>query len=175
MLRIAKYFAAAIALGSLLSMASVTTASASPVAAAAATAAVVKAKPDLHYAGANCKTIHSQQNWTATICVMTNADDMRADQLDQALVTYTIKAGGLAEVTVKTIYLHACEGYCYNQNPRSNVRTRASGRSAYISNNFAFDPDDTVQAVAVDPCVYWSNGQSACWPGTHEDETISTD
>jgi hypothetical protein len=173
MRRSAKYFVAAITLGSLLSMASVTAASASPVTAATAPSAV-KAKPDLHYAGENCKTIHSKNNWTARICVITNADDALGDQWDQALVTYTIKSGSLSKLTLTKIYLHACEGYCVNQNPRSNVSTRASGRSAYISNNFAFDPDDTVQAVAVDPCVHWSNGQSACWPGTHKDKTIST-
>jgi len=169
----AQCFAAAIALGSLLSMASVTAASASPVTAATA-ASTVKAKPDLHYAGENCKTVHSKKNWSARICVITNADDALGDQWDLALVTYSIKAGSLARVTLKKIYLHACEGYCDNQNPRSNVSAGAKGRSASISNNFAFDPDDTVQAVAVDPCVHWSNGQSACWPGTHKDTTIST-
>jgi hypothetical protein len=173
MRRSAKYFTAAIALGSLFSMASITAASASPVAAASA-ASAAKVKPDLHYAGQNCATIHSKKNFAARICVITNADDLTADQDDQALVTYTIKSGGLAKVTVQKIYLHACEGFCTNQNPRSNVSKKASGKTAFISNNFAFDPDDTVQAVAVNPCVHWSNGQSACWAGTHKDKTIST-
>jgi hypothetical protein len=166
---------AVIALAALTAAATASVAAASPVAARPAARAAI-ATPGLHYAGQNCKTIHSQKNYTARICVITNADDALADQYDQALVTYTIKSGGIRKDTLKEIYLHACEGYCYNQNVRKNVSAGVKGgkKSAYISNSFALDPDDTVQAVAVDPCVYWTNGQSACWPGTHKDETIST-
>ena len=166
MRRRAKLSAVAIAIGSVLSAVLVTTASAAPSAGAM--------EPNLHYAGANCKTIKSPQNWSARICVITNADDMAAEQEDQALVTFTIRSGSLAEISVNKIYLHACEGFCHNQYVKNYVVKFPSGRSSYISNPFAFDPDDTVQAVAVNPCVQWTNGQAACWSGTHKDETIST-
>lgn len=161
----AKWFTAVIALCFAISAASAATASAAPAA---------PATPQLHYAGANCKTVSSPQNWKARICVITNADDALADQWDQTLVTFTIRSGSLAEISVSKIYLHACEGYCVNQHPKTNVVKFPGGRSSYISNPFAFDPDDTVQGVAINPCVQWTNGQAVCWAGTHKDETIST-
>lgn len=158
----AKWFAAVIALGFALSMGSAATASAAP------------AIPKLHYAGQNCKTLHSPQNFQVKMCVITNADDALADQYDQALMTFTIRSGSLAEISVSKIYLHACEGFCVNQNPKSNVVKFPRGRSGFISNPFALDPSDTVQAVVINPCVQWTNGQAVCWPGTHKDKTIST-
>jgi hypothetical protein len=161
----------AIALGILTVAGSASIAAASPTASASP-----PAKPDLHYAGELCKTIYSKQRDKAVICVITNASDVTGEQSAQALVTYTSKSGGLRRVTIKEIYLRACLGYCRNENPRKNVKAGVKGgsKSAYISNNFAFVPDATVQAVGIDPCVIWSNGHSACWPGTHKDKTIST-
>lgn len=161
----AKWFAAMIAIGFALAAGPASTASAAPAGVAV---------PNLHYAGQHCKTLHSPQNWAVTICVITNADDALADQWDQALVTFQIRSGSLAEISVSEIYLYACEGFCVKQHPESNVVKFPSGRNSFISNPWTLDPNDEIQAVVTNPCVQWTNGQAVCWSGTHKDTTIST-
>lgn len=129
----------------------------------------------LHYAGQKCVYIYSQNDWRATVCVITNADDALAEQWDQSLVTYSVRSGGISYANAGAIWLYACEGLCARQNPSDTPGKHANGaKSTYLSNPFAFDPDDTVQAVVVTPCVDWTNGQVACYNGTLRDETIST-
>lgn len=164
MRRYAGLFAAMIALGFALSSASITAASASPAG----------VSPNLHYAGQKCKTVHSPQNFAATICAITNASDLSGEQDDQALATFTIKSGSLAEISVKVIYLHSCFNSCVNQNEKKNVVKFPSGKSGFISNPFAFDPDNAVQAVVETPCLQWTNGQAVCYNGTIKDTIIST-
>lgn len=131
--------------------------------------------PHMHDAGQKCVTISSQNNWKATICAITNADDQTAEQSSQALITYTIKSGSLSEIEASGIWIWACLTSCLRQHPiYSTYKLLNGGTTSFLSNPFTSDFNDTVQAVVNKPCVFWTNGQVACYNGSIRDKTIST-
>src|ERR1700729_217773 len=73
--------------------------------------------PRMHDAGQKCVTVKSENNWKATICAITNADDQTAEQSSQALITYTIKSGSLSEIEASGIWIWACVTSCLRQHP----------------------------------------------------------
>jgi hypothetical protein len=125
--------------------------------------------PQMHTASV-CKNVKSSGNWNGTICAIVNLDDATGWTTGQALITYSIKSGTLKIVSAKSLYTNVstpicCFQYSVRTNPSKNV---GSGRSSFLSNDW-YGPASSqymIQAVVVNPCMSWTNGQRACYIGT---------
>jgi hypothetical protein len=125
--------------------------------------------PQMHTASV-CKNVKSSGNWNGTICAIVNQDDATLWTTAQALITYSIKSGTLKSVSAKSLYSNiwtpiCCFKYAVRTNPSKTVN---SGKSSFLSNAW-YGPGPTqymIQAVVVNPCISWTNGQRACYNGT---------
>jgi hypothetical protein len=125
--------------------------------------------PQMH-TGSVCKNVTSSGNWNGTICAIVNLNDATLWTTGQALVTYSIRSGTLKSVSAKSLYTNirtpiCCFTFDVRTNPSKTVN---SGRSSFLSNAF-YGPAPSqymIQAVVVDPCISWTNGQRACYNGT---------
>ena len=125
--------------------------------------------PQMH-AGSVCKNVKSSGNWNGTICAIVNLSDATLWTTGQALITYSIRSGTLKRVWATSLYTNVMTPICcFKFDVRTNPsKTVNSGKSSFLSNEF-YGPAPSqymIQAVAVDPCVSWTNGQSACYNGT---------
>ena len=94
-----------------------------------------------------CKNVKSSGNWNGTICAIVNLNDATGWTTGQALITYSIRSGTLKIVSAKSLYTNVSTPICCFQ---FSVRT-----NPYM-----------IQAVVVNPCMSWTNGQRACYIGT---------
>lgn len=125
--------------------------------------------PQMH-TGSVCKNVKSSGNWNGTICAIVNLNDATLWTTGQALITYSIRSGTLKSVSAKSLYTNiwtpiCCIKYAVRTNPSKTVN---SGKSSFLSNDW-YGPapsQDLIQAVVVDPCISWTNGQRACYNGT---------
>ena len=128
-----------------------------------------RAIPLLHE-GQVCVKVASQNNWQGQICAIVNEDDVTADHLAQALITFDINSGTLKEVYIGGgLYLRDCQTSppfsCSNAGYEQSPSKFTGGQHSFLSNPWDYAWGDNVQARANTPCMIWTNGQVACYNG----------
>jgi hypothetical protein len=121
--------------------------------------------------GNKCVYIYSPDNWRATVCAIVNYDDARADTYAQELFTFSVRSGAIAYVDANSMYLTKCNTTMGGCPPTHYTVVNEPGSSGhYISGPWMYVGVPPVQALyyshVVTPCVFWTNGQIACYDGT---------
>lgn len=131
----------------------------------------------IFHTGKRCKGVTSPKNFHGTVCVDNWIKVVHGGPggftIDAPEVTFSVRSGGISDAFVGRMWIRACSQLphrCHRVSLSKNVSKNPHGaKTADIVGKQFDNPNGvgfSIQSMAVNICIGWTNGQDACYQST---------